>query len=179
MLIYFFLKVFTTVTSLSPHSPTFLLLMAGRVGGRTAFIYSIVYQISRTGNIFFFCLPKGYTAIILYTFCNSDHNFQYLINIKAAMAGKVRGCDRATRPELFKQRTPPQSKKCFYKNLAEASDMPHSWGRVYNVQESFREQLLDTVIFSSYEGDAERCALGGLELAHPIHPAEVNWRVLI
>lgn len=149
----------------------------------TAHFYSIVYQISRTA-FFFFCLPKGYTAIILYTFCNRDHNFQYLINIEAAMARKVLGCDRATRPELFKQRTPPQSKKCFYKNLAEVSDVPCSWGRVYNGQESFREQLLDTVILPSYEGEAEHCALGGLELAHPIHTpqqksTEESWSTQI
>lgn len=147
-------------------------------------IFTALYIKFQELQFFFFCLPKGYTAIILYTFCNRDHNFQYLINIEAAMARKALGCDRATRPELFKQRTPPQSKKCFYKNLAEVSDMPRSWGRVYNVQESFREQLLDTVILPSYEGEAEHCALGGLELAHPMHTpqqksTEESWSTQI
>lgn len=65
-------------------------------------------------------------ASTLYTFCNSEHNFQYLINVEAAMAGKVLGCNRATRPALLKQWTLAQSKKCFYKNKAEVSDVPHS-----------------------------------------------------
>lgn len=39
------------------------------------------------------------------------------------MAGKVLGCDRATRTELLKQWTLAQSKKYFYNNLAEVLDM--------------------------------------------------------
>lgn len=58
-------------------------------------------------------------------------------------------------------------------------DASHSWGRVYHAQESFREQLLDEVIFSNYEGNTEHYALGAQELGtlHTSQPksAEQTW----